>query len=301
MSDVEIDLNLQNYELNDLLNLFKIPCDFGESDLKRAKQIVLKTHPDKSKLPRDYFIFYSKAYKTLFSIWEFRQKIGHTKNTDYVADSEKAKSKLLDSFFQKNNNFKESPDKFNEWFNSQFEKNKLSVEVEEKGYGNWLKEENTDDIPDNISSMSKMHEEFSKKKAYARFLIVREEIQDLWTMNSVQASELTGDAPQTYDSGLFSGLGYQDLYKAHHTETVIPVTEEDYQSTLKFNNVNEIMQYRNTQDTTPLSEKQALQYLKQREKREEEQSVVRGYELAKQMENAQKKQQDFWASIQLLK
>jgi hypothetical protein len=301
MSTVEIDLNLENYELNDLLNLFKLPSDFGESDLKRAKQIVLKTHPDKSKLPREYFIFYSKAYKTIFSIWEFRQKIGHTKNTEYAADSEKAKTKLLDTFFQKNNTFKESPSKFNEWFNMQFEKNKLSSEVEEKGYGNWLKEDDPDERPENISSISKMHEEFARKKAHARSLVVREDIQDLWTLNSVQASDLTGEAPQTYDSGLFSGLGYQDLYKAHHTESVIPVTEEDYKASKKFNNVNEIIHYRNNQDTTPISEKQALQYLKQREKKEDEQSVVRGYELAKQMEIAQQKQQDFWASIQLLK
>jgi hypothetical protein len=56
-----IDLNLDNYELTDLLTLFKLEYDFIESDLKNAKKIVLKTHPDKSNLPKEYFLFFSKA------------------------------------------------------------------------------------------------------------------------------------------------------------------------------------------------------------------------------------------------
>ena len=44
------DLNLDNYELKDILNLFKIPENFDEEDLKSAKKTVLMTHSDKSKL-----------------------------------------------------------------------------------------------------------------------------------------------------------------------------------------------------------------------------------------------------------
>ena len=58
---MNVDLNIDNYELDDILKLFKIRVDFDESDLKRAKQIVLKTHPDKSKLSPDYFLFYPLA------------------------------------------------------------------------------------------------------------------------------------------------------------------------------------------------------------------------------------------------
>ena len=53
-----MDLDINNYNLDDLLKLFKISAHFGESDLKKAKQIVLKTHPDKSGLPSEYFLFY---------------------------------------------------------------------------------------------------------------------------------------------------------------------------------------------------------------------------------------------------
>jgi hypothetical protein len=110
---------------------------------------------------------------------------------------------------------------------------------------------------------------------------------------------LSNDAPQTYDSGLFSGLGFQDLYKAH-TETVIPVTEEDYENKQKFRSVNEYQSYRNNQDTKPLSEQQAMQYLNQKNEKEEEKAVRRAYELAKQTELAKQKNQEFWSGLQLL-
>jgi hypothetical protein len=147
--------------------------------------------------------------------------------------------------------------------------------------------------------MATMKHEFDKKKSQARSLIIREDVQEIWSNNSISASELSNDSPETYDSGLFSGLSFQDLYKAH-TETVIPVTEEDYEKKKKFGSVNEYMSYRNNQDTKPLSEQQALQYLNQKNEKEEEKSVRRAYELAKQTELAKQKNQNFWSGLQLL-
>jgi hypothetical protein len=298
-----VDLDINNYNLQDILSLFKVPVNFDEHDMKKAKQIVLKTHPDKSKLPAEYFLFYSKAYKMLYSVWEFKKRgdvdSKNPKNTEYSTYSDEDKSVLLDQFFESNDKFKKSSN-FNRWFNEQFERNKLSNESEEKGYGDWLKtDEGLDDPAKNVS-MATMKYEFDKKKEKARSLIVREDVQELWCNNSISSSELSNDAPGTYDSGLFSGLGFQDLYKAH-TETVIPVTEEDYEQKQKFGSINEYMSYRNNQDTKPLSEQQAQQYLKQRDEKEEERAVRRAYELAKQTEQAKQKNQEFWSGLQLLK
>ena len=54
-----IDLNIENYDLNDLLELFKIDFDFNENDLKSVKKMVMQTHPDRSKLDKKYFLFFS--------------------------------------------------------------------------------------------------------------------------------------------------------------------------------------------------------------------------------------------------
>ncbi len=58
---MNIDLNIDNYELDDILNLFKIDYNFTHEDLKNVKKYVLKTHPDKSKLPKEYFFFFYKS------------------------------------------------------------------------------------------------------------------------------------------------------------------------------------------------------------------------------------------------
>ena len=71
---LDLDLDINNYSLEDIINLFQIRENFNEADMKRAKQQVLRLHPDKSKLDTKYFLFYSKAYKTLYSIYEFRTR-----------------------------------------------------------------------------------------------------------------------------------------------------------------------------------------------------------------------------------
>ena len=52
---MEIDLNLDNYNLAELLNLFKLKNNINIDDLKTTKKIVMKLHPDKSGLDKEYF------------------------------------------------------------------------------------------------------------------------------------------------------------------------------------------------------------------------------------------------------
>ena len=73
-SATDLDLNIENYELADLLALFKLDFEFNADDLKRVKKSVMQTHPDKSGLDKTYFLFFSAAYKIIFSVYEFRHK-----------------------------------------------------------------------------------------------------------------------------------------------------------------------------------------------------------------------------------
>jgi hypothetical protein len=304
---MSVDLEINNYNLEDILNLFKLPVNFDEQDLKRAKQVVLKTHPDKSGLDSKYFLFYSKAYKMLYSLWDFRKKGDVNKNnaeTDYEnvdKFSEEDKKKILDNLFKSDNTktkFKTSRD-FNSWFNEQFEKNKVYNENEESGYGDWLKtNEGLDEVNPNVSAAT-MKTEFDKKKSSIRALVVHKDVSELNSWNSINASELTREGPGEFSSDLFSRLPFQDLQKAH-TETVIPVTDEDYDNIPKFKNVNEYLNHRNKVDITPLSEQQAQQYLNQQNDKDSEKAVRRAYELAKQSEIAKQKSQSFWGNLQFL-
>ena len=69
-----LDLDLNNYGLNDILKLFNLDYDFNKEGLKQAKKVVLMTHPDKSHLDKKYFLFFTSAYKVLYKIYEFRYK-----------------------------------------------------------------------------------------------------------------------------------------------------------------------------------------------------------------------------------
>ena len=301
---MSVDLDISHYNLQDILSLFKVPINFDEQDMKRAKAIVLKTHPDKSKLPPEYFRFYSKAYKMLYSVWEFKKKgdvNNDNKNTEYkeITYSDNEKNVLLDQFFDSNKKMKDN-NKFNQWFNAQFEKNKLYNEGESKGYEQWLKsDEDVDANTDKNVTMATMAQEFDKKKTQARSLVVHQGIQEICSNTSNSAYDLSTDAPDTYDSNMFSNLQFQDLHQAH-VNSVIPVTDEDYKNKQKFNNINEFIDHRNGQDIKPLSESQAMQYLTQRNNKDDESAVRRAYQLAKETEQAKQRNNDFWSGLQLL-
>ena len=122
------DLSIENYSLEDILNLFKLNYDFTKQELKQAQKIVYQTHPDKSNLPKEYFLFYFKAFKILKEIYEFRHQ--KTKSTDYDVEENKEHEILLKNIKNKKN--------FNKWFNEMFEHVKLHDNESESGYGDWL-------------------------------------------------------------------------------------------------------------------------------------------------------------------
>lgn len=60
-----IDLNIENYTLNDILNLFKLTSNYSSNDLSEKKKFLIQLHPSISKLNIKYYEFFSKAYDIL--------------------------------------------------------------------------------------------------------------------------------------------------------------------------------------------------------------------------------------------
>ena len=142
---MDIDLNIDNYELTDIINLFGISYNFNETEMKKAKRIVLQTHPDKSGLDKKIFLFFSAAYKIIHAIYQFRYKVKDSP-TEYKTLDDKQNDEVVKSLFQRMNvNAKTngsddiSAKNFNKWFNELFEKTKITDEYTETGYGEWLK------------------------------------------------------------------------------------------------------------------------------------------------------------------
>ena len=146
-----------------------------------------------------------------------------------------------------------------------------------------------------------MGDEINKKKSQLRALVPIKEIEEMNYTQTIQCTSLSNyDEPNGFNSDLFSSLPYQDLRQAH-VNSVIPVTEEDYEQIPKFKNVNDYTMYRNSQDTKPLSEKQALEYLHKKSNLDNEQGTKRAYDLAKQTELAEKNNQNFWSKLLIIK
>ena len=280
---MEIDLNLENYDLEDLLKLFKLPYSFGEEELKSAKKIVLQTHPDKSKLPKEYFLFFSSAYKVIYSIHEFRNKSNCPKSTEYTVEEDREKALLLKDLTKKKD--------FNKIFNEMFEKHNIKDKNAETGYGDWLKSD--EDIETRVATKQTMASIFEEKKRETRAIIVNNGIQEMGG-GAGGYDNLTDDVPDSYGSGIFSSLPYEDLRKAHR-ESVIPVTQEDYDIKPKYGSVTDLQMSRSAEDTKPKSFDQAKEYLQNKQDAQDKQDVQRAYRLAKRDEEV-KKTNDLWMS-----
>jgi hypothetical protein len=285
-----LDLDINNYELKDILSLFQLDYNFTEDDLKRAKKMALMTHPDKSNMDKKYFLFFTSAYKVIYSIYQFRTRSNSQQSTEYVIDEEKDEDKeaLLRDISKKKN--------FNKLFNKLFEQNRIHDEASETGYGDWLKSE--DDIDTRKTTRSEMNETFEKKKSEVRSLIVHKDIEEMTSSSS--ASDIMSDRPESYGSSMFSSLQYEDLRKAH-VECVVPVTMRDYEERKKFKNVDEFVRYRD--DSThmaPLSTQQSTDFLKQKQAMIDKTDVNRAFKLAKQAEEVRKANQNWMSGIQLL-
>jgi hypothetical protein len=274
-SVTDIDLNIENYELADLLALFKLDFEFDAEDLKRVKKMVMQTHPDKSALDKTYFLFFSAAYKIIFSIHEFRHKSSKTQSTEYTVEKDEEKELLLKGLQKKPN--------FNKIFNELFEKHRIKDDENETGYGSWIKSDENMDT--RTTTFQQMNATFEQKKREVKELIPYKEIEEMG--QSSGQFDLTRDKPEYYTSALFSSLQYEDLKKAH-VESVIPVTHEDYLARPKFKNVLEMQADPVYNDTKPLSLSQAKDYLQQRQSYQAQNDVHRAYKLAKQDEVVRK-------------
>lgn len=60
-----IDLNIENYNFNDILQLFKLSSNYDINELNEKKGILIKLDPKTSNLDKKYYDFFSKAYNIL--------------------------------------------------------------------------------------------------------------------------------------------------------------------------------------------------------------------------------------------
>jgi hypothetical protein len=291
-----VDLQIENYELTDIFALFKLQLGVDlltEDKMRRAKRVVLKTHPDKSGLESKYFIFFSKAYKRLYEVYEFQNKAtksGDKQEVSYINKKNNLKEEynlMLDAKLSQMSDTKS----FNDWFNYEFEKMRIKDELTEGGYGDWLKtDEGIMDINKDIKvTKANMGVEMEKQRRQMKTVVKYSGVKDMVE----ESGCFLGDV-DNYTTGQ-----YMDLRQAH-TETLIPITEDDFSKIRKYNSITEYKNARDAVSLEPLTGEESMSQLREKEHIKEIEAVNRAYKYAKEMEQVKDKQSEFWASMMRL-
>ena len=304
----DLDLDIRNYKLEDITKLFKIPLVFNEVDMRSAKLAVLQTHPDKSQLPKEYFLFFSSAYKMLYQVYSFRSGKNRNKKESYdevieeeAVDANEDSMKLCVEKVKRLN-----AAEFNKLFNEHYEKCNIEME-EDAGYEDWFRSQQHDDENDggddltNASWDQRVSHIDKKKQALKEnmALVSKNELEcvNIYGGGSTNGYALGQGAPAEHSSGLFSSLQYEDLKKAH-TETVIPVTHEDYINSKKFNNAQDLKVFRDLNlKSFNYDKEEAIQKKKAQTYQDDEDNTHRAFMMAKQDEIAQEMNKKFNGSF----
>ena len=273
----EIDLDLNHYDLDDLLQLFKIKSSFKESELKQCRRMVMKMHPDKSNLPTEYFIFFSKAYNVLAEIYKFKFNLNRTDIINYkmiIDDNEINERQALVKKLTESDNFLKH-------FNEAFERTIKPSDFSAKGYETWLKDSDDIIIDKNNKNINASIENYKQNQ-----LTIKEDLQNICETDS---SNIEETAPENYSSNIFSKLVYEDIKSAHETG-LINVSQNDYKR--DYNTIKQLQIARDNNIVIPTKE-ESKHMLNQIKFQQQEISTSRAYRLARQSELANDAKNNF--------
>jgi len=260
------NLDIKSYSFDEILQLFDITnYEFTLEELKQAKKKVLMTHPDKSRLPPEYFLFYKKAYEIVFHYYVNNTKQNQeVKHQDYDPkqgsnDFNKATEQKIKSTI---NNLKAGD--FNKKFNELYDKN-MSKKIDTTR-NQWFQENDPlYEITEPINKVN-MNTKFENLKKQAQTLIKHGEFQHLTHSSGMGYHEDEESNDEYVTSDPFSRLKFDDLRKVHKDQTIFSVGENDYENMQKFSNVEQYGQARKSQDLTPLEQEHSRKLLEEQEK-----------------------------------
>jgi hypothetical protein len=254
-----LDLDLENYSLDDLLRLFKLPAKFSANQLKAAKKIVFAVHPDKTGLPKEYFLFFLEAYKLLVQV----HSAGGGSDAEKFTPEEDANKRAAAEQFTKSKDFQHK-------FNGLFEKVYVRPEEEEEGYGEWLKSNEDLDVS------------FDTRKRESRSIVVSG-IQEAVAPSVFKASGSLG-----------AGDTYASLKQMYTANTVLGVSEDDFQPTHR--SAEDLKRERSVQ-IKPMDEREAQRFIAEQEEKRQQADVRRAYSMVKDSLKKEKQVGQFWAHL----
>jgi hypothetical protein len=294
------NLDIAMYSFKELLDLFNLSYNISIDELKQAKKRVLMTHPDKSKLGPEYFLFYKKAYEHILNYYETTQK------TNKIVPSEKP----LYSVFEKDDLSKTSekaiesqinkiPKKeFNKKFNKLFEENMAEKRINKNEW--FSSDEPIYNIDKNIT-LSSMGDVIETIKKTTSAVVTYNGVQELKRNTGSALYDDDENDNQYVCSDPFGKLKYDDLRKVHKDQTLIVVSENEYKNMPKYNSVEQYNRVRNSEPLSPMEKMAAEQYLLKQESKIKESMLSKQHSSNLKNEEYVRKNKNVLASFLQLK
>ena len=273
------NLNIHMYKLPELLDLFQLSYNISVDDLKRAKKIVLMTHPDKSNLGPEYFLFYKKAFDIVVQFYENQQKqnqVVPTEEKKYepinINNINKSAVKKVTSVINEM-----SPDEFNSKFNKLFDANMSNKPNSAKN--EWFtKDEPSYKVEGDVNKQN-MGIMFEKMKEKQNSTILSR-YRGVENISSGSGSNLYDDEDNDdyVQCDPFSKLKFDDLRKVHKDQTVLAVSERDINKVQLYSSMDQYNQVRGQQTLTPLEKSEAEQLLSMQEQQFKQRIMQKEYQ-----------------------
>jgi hypothetical protein len=267
------NLDIRQYSLDEIYALFGVNREtLSIEGLKKAKHRVLMTHPDKSGMPPDYFIFYKKALEVLATDYAEMHRVEQSKSR--MTELAKSGYEYTHGGGEEEERIRKvagkaaSGDKFARDFNRVFEE-QMQQKIDESR-NDWFRDNqatyDTSKVTKNNMSQS-MEEIKRQQRAVARYTGgVREMTHHIGTRLYEDPGAME-DAEEVYISGdPFAKLKFEDLRRVHKDETVFQVSESDYQNIASYKNVEEYGRARSSQQFEQITKQQGEMILQQKER-----------------------------------
>lgn len=267
------NLKIENYSFEELLGLFDLTYDITFEDIKRAKKKVLMMHPDKSKLPSEYFLFFKKAFDLALQYYDNITKQVRKvpkENIDYdpiALDPITITKNQLNKSIKKMGN-----ENFQNKFNEMFEKNMVTTMDTTKN--DWFKNNEPTYQQDTNVSVSNMGKLFEDMKQKNTGLIKYKGVETLNCGNSGCNLYGEDDNDGYFTCDPFSKLKYDDLRKVHKDQTVFAVSENDFNKMPQYTSTDHLNRERNIQNFLVPLEKAESERMMEMQQKEYEKNIM---------------------------
>ena len=280
------NLDISSYSLEEMFGLFDLTYDLTEESMRAAKKKVLMIHPDKSKLPSEYFLFYKQAYEIILDIYKQKNRIQNAPLSATVYNPEVTKGKGIgnahDAINANNANFKlpESKElkgqKFNDKFNQLYETN-MAKKSDPSKY-DWFKQETADEFTGrgiNSKNMGEALEEVKHRQNMNQMSIYNgvREIRQVGFGTSYYEDQDENGNDSYVECDIFSKLKFDDLRKVHRDQTVFAVSEKDFSKVPQYKSVDQYMNAREQNKGVAMSKEESGAVL-ERQQREYERAMM---------------------------